>query len=86
MNCLIIDRIEDSGHSWGKVEVSLLNKLGITDKITPYSYWGGSYAYLEEDCDLSLLYHTAVEAGYDVRFNRVWVEDFSDYCVENGIR
>lgn len=45
------DIFDDPGHGWLKVPVSLLEKLGIADKITPYSYRRGDFAYLEEDCD-----------------------------------
>jgi hypothetical protein len=41
----------DPGHGWVKVPVSLLDTLGITDKITRFSYRRGAYAYLEEDLD-----------------------------------
>jgi len=43
----------DPGHGWAKVPVILLNKLGIRDKITTYSYFRNDSAYLEEDVDLS---------------------------------
>lgn len=42
----------DPGHGWLKVKLSLLEKLGIKDKITPYSYLRGDSAYLEEDSDI----------------------------------
>jgi len=45
----------DWGHGWGAVKLSLLVELGIIDKISSYSYYRGSSAYLEEDCDLSIL-------------------------------
>jgi len=43
---------EDPGHGWLQVPKSLLKQLGITNKITGYSYQRGEFAYLEEDCDL----------------------------------
>ena len=45
--------IEDSGHGWLKVPMSELKRLGIADKISPYSYANGDNAYLEEDLDIS---------------------------------
>lgn len=45
----------DPGHAWGAVKKSLLVELGIADKISTFSYERGLTAYLEEDCDLSLL-------------------------------
>ena len=41
----------DIGHGWLKVPRSLLNKLGIENKISTYSYQKGDYVYLEEDAD-----------------------------------
>jgi len=41
----------DSCHGWIRVPRSLLNKLGIEDKISTYSYQKGDYVYLEEDAD-----------------------------------
>ena len=47
---------QDAGHGWLKVKKSELFKLGIADKITPYSYQYKEWAYLEEDCDLSTFF------------------------------
>ena len=45
----------DPGHGWLRVPTSQLKKLGITNKITYFSYISPSkrYVYLEEDCDMS---------------------------------
>jgi len=43
----------DAGHGWLKVPKGKLAQLNIADKITPYSYMKGNFAYLEEDGDLS---------------------------------
>lgn len=45
----------DPGHGWLAVKRTLLNELGVEDKISPYSYQKGKTVYLEEDCDLSVL-------------------------------
>jgi len=45
----------DPGHGWIKVKKQFLKDYGIEDKISWYSYMRGDYAYLEEDCDYSLL-------------------------------
>jgi hypothetical protein len=45
----------DPGHAWAKVKRSVLQNLGIADKVSRYSYQRGDYAYLEEDCDFPLL-------------------------------
>jgi hypothetical protein len=58
----------DSGHGWLAVKRDLLVTLGITHKITAYSYQRGETAYLEEDCDLSEFMSAARQAGIDVQF------------------
>lgn len=46
---------QDPGHGWVKAPRALVNKLGIADKISSYSYQRGDAVYLEEDCDATLL-------------------------------
>lgn len=46
-------RYEDPGHSWLRVPKSELEALGIAAQISPYSFQSGTYAYLEEDCDMA---------------------------------
>lgn len=53
--------IEDPGHGWLEVPVHELCDLGIMDLISGYSYTNGAFAYLEEDCDLSVF---AVAKGW----------------------
>ena len=55
---MIITIYADSGHAWGKVNKALLNKLGIADKISHYSYMRDDKVYLEEDKDLGLFFYT----------------------------
>lgn len=47
---------EDPGHGWMEVSIHELHELGIIDKISSYSYVSRDrfWAYLEEDCDLSV--------------------------------
>jgi hypothetical protein len=59
----------DPGHAWARVAKSKLVKLGIADKISTYSYMNGSNAFLEEDCDLSVLIGALRERGYEIKFN-----------------
>lgn len=42
----------DPGHGWLAVKHRELHRLGITGKITRFSYMKGKTAYLEEDCDV----------------------------------
>ena len=59
----------DPGHAWLKVPFSLLEQLGIADKISSYSYMLGQFAYLEEDCDLSIFCAAMRDAGIQYRIN-----------------
>jgi len=45
---------EDPGHGWLAVDVTELQRLGIADRISRYSYLKGETAYLEEDCDFAV--------------------------------
>lgn len=55
MTKLTLNYYQDPGHGWVKIHKQWLALLGIEDKISHYSYQRKNYAYLEEDCDLSLL-------------------------------
>mgnify|MGYP003143014551 CR=1 FL=1 len=41
----------DPGHGWLQVPRRMLTELGIDGDVTSFSYEGGDYVYLEEDCD-----------------------------------
>jgi hypothetical protein len=43
----------DAGHGWVAVKKNILEKIGVANKITEYSYQREKMAYLEEDCDMS---------------------------------
>ncbi len=58
----------DPGHGWARVPMSDIIALGIANKITPYSYMRGSWAYLEEDCDASTLVRACEAQGIAVTF------------------
>ena len=45
---------DDAGHGWLEVELAEIERLGLTDQISDYSYLNGNRAYLEEDCDAQL--------------------------------
>jgi hypothetical protein len=47
----------DPGHAWLEVSKSKLVKLGIANKISPYSYQKGAKVYLEEDCDVIIFFN-----------------------------
>ena len=81
----------DAGHGWAKVHIDLLDELGIRDKITSYSYMRGSYAYLEEDCDVSTLHKAANAAGLNIKWkemkpanNYSRIRTYDPYRTSNG--
>lgn len=59
----------DPGHAWARFPKARLVTLGIADKISTYSYMNGSNAFLEEDCDLSVLISALRVRGYEIKFN-----------------
>lgn len=58
----------DPGHGWVRFPKARLVKLGIADKITPFSYQRGDNAFIEEDGDLSTLVDALKAKGYEVKF------------------
>lgn len=66
MRELNLNYFTDPGHGWVSVKKSVLVFLGIAGKISHYSYMRGASAYLEEDCDLGLLYQTCDANGIKI--------------------
>lgn len=64
----------DPGHGWLKIELSILEKIGIKDKITNYSYKKDDFAYLEEDCDLPKALEALKENGLEYDIQDVYQE------------
>ena len=65
---------EDPGHGWVKTTVKTLESLGLSDKITRFSYREGNTVYLEEDCDAPQLVRALKDKGIEVE----WVEHFTN--------
>ena len=68
MKTLTFDFIEDPGHGWLKVPLPHLLRLNILSKISECSYMRKGFAYLEEDCDASVLINALKEKGVEVKF------------------
>jgi hypothetical protein len=64
---LTLNFYQDPGHAWARIPKSKLEALGIAGQISRYSYMRGQYAYLEEDCDLGLLFKTCDAAGINLK-------------------
>ena len=58
MQRITINIYNDPSHGWAKVSIDTLKRLGLINQISSYSYINNNHAYLEEDCDLSLLLNT----------------------------
>lgn len=54
----------DPGHGWLRVPLSEISALGLTGKVSGYSYKQGKYGYLEEDCDADLFLKAYKAAGH----------------------
>ena len=66
MKRMTLNYYQDPGHGWVKVGLQTLVDLGIHDKITRYSYVRKNHAYLEEDCDLGLLFKVCNAKGIKI--------------------
>lgn len=66
MKNLKLNYFTDPGHGWVSVKLQTLIDLGIADKISTYSYIRGKSAYLEEDCDLGLLFKECDSRGLKI--------------------
>ena len=64
---LELNFFSDPAHGWLEVPMSLIDTLGISGKISAYSYKKGGMAYLEEDCDAPMFSRAAKERGLDYR-------------------
>ena len=69
--------IADPGHAWLPVKRSLLNELGVADKISRYSYQDGNTVYLEEDCDAGVFIRAWKQANPEqhTHFSSEYVEN-----------
>ena len=84
-----IEVYTDPGHGWAKVPKTLLAELGIAEKITPFSYMRGDYAYLEEDQDADTLVKALKEAGikyefkvYTAKYRASRIRNYASYIPE----
>lgn len=58
----------DDRHGWAAVKLELLQKLGIVEQISAYSYYRGASAYIEEDGDLCALVNALKAANIPFEF------------------
>lgn len=62
---------EDDGHGWLKVPIKTLVELGIENDISTCSYVRGEFAYLEEDCDLSVFIREMRSRGIEPEIREI---------------
>lgn len=73
MKSITLQMFSDPGHGWVRFPKARLEKLGIADKISTYSYQKGLMAFLEEDSDLSTLITALKAKGYtEFKFKEGW--------------
>ena len=66
---ITLQMFSDPGHGWVRFPKARLQRLGIADKISTYSYERNGQAFLEEDCDLTVLITALKSQGYtDIKF------------------
>jgi len=68
---ITLQMFSDPGHGWVRFPKARLQRLGIADKISTYSYERNGQAFLEEDCDLTVLINALRARGYadaDIKF------------------
>ena len=65
MKNFAINYFTDPSHGWAACKLDTLHALGIADKISHYSYKRGQTAYLEEDCDFTVLLDALTRAGIE---------------------
>ena len=58
----------DPSHAWAKVKRQVLVNLGIDKEVSRFSYQYKDNVYLEEDCDLSLLYQRLLKDDVRMKF------------------
>ena len=58
----------DPSHAWAKVKRQVLVNLGIDKDVSAYSYQYKDNVYLEEDCDLTLLYQRLLKDNVQMKF------------------
>ncbi len=79
----------DPGHAWLQVPYTLLRELGIYHKVSKYSYADRhqEFAYLEEDCDLSLFAMAYEKAGHCPTWGLPIVEKhYNNDCFVRNLR
>ena len=87
MKILNLNYFTDPGHGWVSVKLQTLLDLGIHNKISTYSYTRGKTAYLEEDCDLGVLFQACKDKDIKINLkekhtnNRSPIRSYNPYTI-----
>jgi len=68
----------DPGHGWLCVPTEQIRTLGLTNKISQYSYMRDNVVFLEEDCDAPLFVEAAKAAGWAMEFSEINTDNDSN--------
>ena len=74
MDTMHFNYFVDPGHGWVEADRLLLKLLGITDRISAYSYQNRDKVYLEEDCDADVLVEALKAKGITIKLDRIYQE------------
>lgn len=66
--------LQDPGHGWIACPLPLAHDLGITDKVSRYSYLDRDILWLEEDCDAALLVDALRARGEPISFVEIFIK------------
>jgi len=67
MKTLTLKYYQDPGHGWVRIAKDKLKELNIAHLISRYSYERNNVAFLEEDCDLGILFVTCDNQGIKIK-------------------
>ena len=65
----------DGGHGWLECGRELITSTGIASDISEYSYQRGNNVYLEEDCDMPLLFNALRKRNIAVVVNDMYQDE-----------
>jgi hypothetical protein len=78
---LALHYVQDAGHGWFGVDYDTLDRLGIANEISAYSYRGPDRAWLEEGCDAGTLMRALAIAGIEYRITEEHVHESWIRCL-----
>ena len=62
-------KYDTPGHGYLKVSIEEIQRLGIKNQISLYSFSKGGYVFLEEDADMSLFFKVKKKNSEDISYS-----------------